>query len=169
MAGEKGAKSSSSRCEKCGTLLVGTAFREIEGKKYCEKCYRELVAEKKNFDNALQDLYNYIKEVFGITEIPPDIAGAVMRQITYDRAKPRGLKATIWYYYKVLGNTPRIEWLSRVLKDQYGKAQEYFVEQRSIREKNMKTNICVEPRVVVIPRDNINKKRNKPKYRMEDL
>lgn len=167
MAGT-GGKFSPLRCSKCGTTFVGTAFREIDGKKYCEKCYQELVTEKIAFDNAQKDLYNYIKEVFGITFIPPEVVGAITRQISYDKVQIKGLKATIWYYYKVLGNTPVIELLPRVLKEQYERTREYLIEQRKIREVNMKTNINVEPRVVIISKDD-QKNRNKPKYRMEDL
>lgn len=161
-------KSNSLRCSKCGTLLVGTAFREIDGKRYCEACYQSLMAEKIAFDNAQKDLYNYIKEVFGVTYIPPEVVGAITRQISYDKAQIKGLKATIWYYYKVLGNTPAIEFLPRVLREQYERTRQYLIDQKKIREENMKVNINVEPRVVVVNKDD-QRSRNKPKYRMEDL
>lgn len=167
MAGSS-SRSGSSRCAKCGTLLVGTAFREIDGKKYCEKCYKEVMAEKLAFDNAQKDLYNYIKEVFGISYIPPEVIGSITRQISYDNAQIKGLKATIWYYYKVLGNQPVIELLPRVLKEQYERTRQYLIDQRKLREKNMEVDLNVAPRVVVVNKDDT-KSRNKPKYRMEDL
>lgn len=161
-------KSGSSRCAKCGALLLGAAFREIDGKRYCEKCYQETIAEKIAFDNAQQDLYNYIKEVFGVSYIPPEITGAITRQISYDKVQVKGLKATIWYYYKILGNTPILEGLPRVLREQYERTREYLIEQRKLREENMKVNINVKPRIVVVNKED-QKSRNKPKYRMEDL
>lgn len=161
-------KNHSCRCSKCGALLLGTAFREIGGKRYCEKCYQEEIAEKMAFDNAQQDLYNYIKEVFGVSYIPPEITGAITRQISYEKAQVKGLKATIWYYYKILGNTPVLETLPRVLKDQYDRTREYLIEQRKLRETNMKVDINVKPRVVVVNKED-QKTRNKPKYKMEDL
>ena len=161
-------RNNSLRCSKCGTLLVGTAFREIDGKKYCEACYQSLMAEKIVFDNAQKDLYNYIKEVFGVTYIPPEVSGAITRQISYDKAQIKGLKATIWYYYKVLNNNPVLELLPRVLKEQYERTRQYLIDQKRIREENMKVNINVKPRVVVVNKDD-QENRNKPKYRMEDL
>ena len=156
------------RCSKCGTLLVGTAFREIDGKKYCEACYQSLMAEKIAFDNAQKDLYNYIKEIFGVTYIPPEVIGAITRQISYDKVQIKGLKATIWYYYKVLGNNPVLELLPRVLKEQYDRTRQYLIDQKKIREENMKVNINVKPRIVVVNKDD-KENRNKPKYKMEDL
>lgn len=167
MSGASG-RNNALRCAKCGTLLVGTAFREIDGKRYCEKCYQEEIAEKIAFDNEQQDLYNYIKEVFGVSYIPPEITGAITRQISYDKVQIKGLKATIWYYYKILGNTPNLEALPRVLRDQYDRTREYLIEQRKLRETNMKVDINVKPRVVVVNKED-QKTRNKPKYRMEDL
>ena len=153
-------RNSSSRCSKCGTLLVGTAFREIDGKRYCEACYQSLMAEKIAFDNAQKDLYNYIKEVFGVTYIPPEVVGAITRQISYDKVQIKGLK--------VLGNNPVLELLPRVLKEQYDRTRQYLIDQKKIREENMKVNINVKPRVVVVNKDD-QENRNKPKYRMEDL
>lgn len=124
--------------------------------------------EKIAIDNAQKDLYNYIKEVFGVTYIPPEVAGAITRQISYDKIQIKGLKATIWYYYKVLGNTPVLELLPRVLKEQYNRTRQYLIDQKKIREENMKVNINVKPRVVVVNKDDQGN-RNKPKYRMEDL
>ena len=167
MPGASG-KNNPLRCSKCGTFLVGTAFREIDGKRYCEACYQSLMAEKIAFDNAQKDLYNYIKEVFGVTYIPPEVVGAITRQISYDKAQIKGLKATIWYYYKVLGNNPVLELLPRVLKEQYERTRQYLIDQKKIREENMKVDINVKPRVVIINKDD-QENRNKPKYRMEDL
>ena len=61
-----------------------------------------------------------------------------------------------------------LELLPRVLKEQYDRTRQYLIDQKKIREENMKVNINVKPRVVVVNKDD-QENRNKPKYRMEDL
>lgn len=168
MAAVASKNNKSASCCECGARLLGVAFRELGGRKYCEKCYAKAVAAKLEFDKAQEDLYAYIREIFGVESIPPEVSGAITKAISYDHAQWKGLKATIWYYYKILGNKPVIEFLPKVLREQYESARAYLVKQRELREKNMKVDLNVKPRVVVVRRDN-HSNRNVPKYRMEDL
>ena len=64
--------STSLRCSRCGTVVVATSKKVLDGQTLCPSCYRKAIEEVKLAEQELEELLEYARELFGITEIPPD-------------------------------------------------------------------------------------------------
>lgn len=155
------------RCSKCGQNLVTGVFQIFDGKKLCSSCYAKAVEEAKQDEQALQDLFEYIKALFGITQIPFDWLEIIQTYLK-DKKTYFGIRATLYYYYEILGNKADSDGPAlRIVRYQYDAASQYFQEQRALREHNLATNMDATSRVItMVSPVNVTRK---PPYNIEDL
>lgn len=155
-------------CARCGQRVVGNGHY-YAGRKYCAHCYDELMQELIELDKAKEDLYNYIKTLFGVSECPQEVIYTIDRALGKGK-KLKGIRATIWYYYEIQGHAPdNTSSLSRVINDYYEDAKNYINHVNDVKAKNAELDLSDVPTVVVkVDLNNLEKKK-KIKYRMEDL
>ena len=152
-------------CARCGQRIVGNGHRYL-GKVYCSTCYDEVMEETMALENDKQELYDYIKNLFGKSECPNEVIFMIDQQLRTGK-KVRGIQATLYYYYEILGHdTNNILGLGRVLQEQYENARDYTEQVNKNQELNRQVNLNVEPKNIKIPRP-CSKKRLK--YKLEDL
>ena len=119
-----------------------------------------------------QQLYRYIKQLFGVSEIPQEVVASITREAAKGK-KYRGLRLTLHYYYEVLENQPNdITVVSYVIRDQYENARKYQEESRKIQEINQQVDLSHTPtRTVKLKATDLtnNIGRKKKKYDITDL
>lgn len=159
-------------CAECGAKLVGGLRYTHAGKTYCYACHTRLVDRLKVEEAAKNKLYEYIRGLFSIRELPPDVSASI------DRALAKGVSAedirlTLYFYYEICGH-PRgsASQVPFVIRDHMEMAKAYEREAQRLREVNDDAQIgTTAPRTVVVTHaDLANDRRvNKPKYKIEDL
>ena len=79
----------------------------FKGKTYCPKCYNKAIKEAESAEQELEELVEFIKELFGLTEFPPEWLEQIQ---AYHKEKKtlRGMQAPLYYYYMILGNIPDV-------------------------------------------------------------
>lgn len=165
--------SSGPTCQKCGEKITGQKYT-IDGKNYCYDCYQKILDEREKLEKDKQELYNYIKELFRIREVPSEIISMLDREISAGK-KPKGMKYTLKYYYIIQGNVinyDKIVSLIFVIKDYYESAKKYQKDMALLKEKNSKKVIEDKKRIVKInPKDLEDSPRGfkKPKYDIDKL
>lgn len=165
--------SSGPTCQKCGEKITGQKYT-VDGKNYCYSCYQKILDEKEKLEKDKQELYNYIKELFNIREVPSEIISMLDREIAAGK-KPKGMKLTLKYYYIIQGNTinyDKLVSLIFVIKDYYESAKKYQKDMAALKEKNLKKNIENKQRIIKInPKDLGNPSRDskEPKYDINKL
>lgn len=156
-----------SRCEKCGQIIIGEVHI-FEGKKYCNNCYEQLMQERQQKEAELKVLRDYIKKIYQIDAIPVEVNYAIDKLIAIGK-KPTGIKATLYYYYKILGNKPALYLFGRVIEEKYEEARYYFLKQQELRKINDSIDITNNKRIVNVVVKNSTKKKRQINYKMEDL
>ena len=155
-------------CVKCGQQIVGTKHM-YGGKAYCEACYNALIAELTKLENQKAELYKYICDLFGKSECPEFVTSSIEKLLAAGR-KVGGIKATLWWYYEIEGHpTDNINYIGKIISDQYENAHKYVVEQKKIQAHNAQVDLHNIPSQTVKINSDRNKRRWKPNYRMEDL
>jgi len=157
-------------CCQCGQSLVGQKSTNYKGKSYCLACYNKLIEQQTLLEKSEEELYIYIKKLFGLSECPSEVTNAVDYLIKQGKTV-NGIRATIHYYYEIKGNeatSDNIMYLSKNIKEQYDNAREYWKEQKILRQKNMQIDLNVPPKTVVIKKTPKTHKKQ-TKYKMEDL
>lgn len=153
-------------CAHCGQVLIGNG-RPSKGKVYCPSCFDKLVKEQEVFEAEKQDLCIYLRKLFGLTEVPAEVVHAIDR-LYRDGRKLKGMKATIYYYYEILGNdTYNVMLFSKIITEQYDNARMYLEKVRKIQQHNAEVDIKVPPMTYTISDKHKNKR--KPQRRIEDL
>ena len=157
-------------CASCKKPLHGLLVYPHEGKNYCFDCYQEIQNKLLQEINKKQEIYSYIKEIFGVQDIPSSVVDYIDKSIKNDNRSLNGIHYTIYYYYQVLKNIPDISFLTWVLKEKYEDARKYLEEQKAIREKNSNIEINnVPPINIKMKSKDFEVKDKKIKYKMEDL
>ena len=59
--------STSLRCSRCGTAVVATSKKVLDGQTLFPSCYRKAIEEVKLAEQELEELLEYARELFGIT------------------------------------------------------------------------------------------------------
>lgn len=158
---------SSNVCACCGKQLIGQK-RKYNGEFLCAECYKEKMEQEIRFQEAKGKLYDYIKGLFGLNECPDEVVYTIDKALR-DGKKLKGIRNTLWYYYEVMGHpTDNYNYLSKVIREQYENAREFFKEQEEVKKKNAQVDLHnLETVVVKIPAPK--KKKKDLGYRMEDL
>ena len=153
------------RCPKCQEIIIGSG-RLYNGKLYCDRCYKIVIDEALNFENEKRALYEFIKELFAIDELP-DSWVATIDQLVSSGKTLAGIRMTLTYYYTILGNTPNMMYGLSIVKKYYEETRQYAIKQQEIMQKNMEHEEKAETVTVKITRPVSTRK--KPNYRIEDL
>ena len=156
------------KCARCGQRLIGVGIKLKDGT-YCTSCYNIKVSELQKEDEAKKEIYDYIKQIFECESLPPSVASGVDTLINQGK-KISGIKGTLWYYYFIMGNTPsnsHLDYLYKIINDNYDAARDYVVKARELKEKNMMIDINVPAQTVKVKINHDRKK--KLSYNMEDL
>ena len=154
------------RCAECGTTIVPSSKLTFKGKTYCPKCYNKAIKEAESAEQELEELVEFIKELFGLTEFPPEWLEQIQ---AYHKEKKtlRGMQATLYYYYMILGNIPDVERGLWAIKFYYESASNYFKEKKELAKKNSEVDLTpVKRTIIMAPPQN---QTRKPKFNIEDL
>ena len=156
-------------CSECGGRIVGLNYSS-GGKNYCQKCFDKLTAVLSSQEAEKQELLNYIREVFQVADVPPDVVSSISREIKYGKTT-KGIRSTIKYYYFIEGNPPvNIASLPYVIQDQYEIARAYAKRTKEVKEKNKDIDLTTETiNIKINPRDLDRKNQKKIAYNIEDL
>ena len=150
------------RCAECGTTIVPSSKLTFKGKTYCPKCYNKAIKEAESAEQELEELVEFIKELFGLPEWLEQIQAYHKEKKTL-----RGMQATLYYYYMILGNIPDVERGLWAIKFYYESASNYFKEQKELAKKNSEVDLTpVKRTIIMAPPQN---KTRKPKFNIEDL
>ena len=155
------------QCAKCHTQIIGNPFR-FKGEPYCLTCYNQITSEIEEKTQKKQELFDYIVKFFNVKECPSEIIRG-MERLLKEGKTIFGIKATIYYYYKILGNEineTSFKFLVKNVEDSYKSAKDYVAEQKRINEKNREVDLNIPPQIV-----RITPSKSKPifDYNMEDL
>lgn len=153
------------RCPKCQQIIIGSG-RLFNGKLYCDQCYKIASDEAQNFENEKRSLFEFIKELFAIDELP-DSWVVTIDQLVSSGKTLAGIRMTLTYYYTILGNTPNMVYGLSIVKKYYEETRQYAIKQQEIMQKNMEHEDKAETVTVKITRPVSTRK--KPNYRIEDL
>lgn len=155
-------------CSECGGRIVGLNYSS-GGKNYCQTCFDKLTAALSSQETEKQELLKYIREVFQVADVPADVISSISREIRRGKTT-KGIRSTIKYYYFIEGNpTTNIANLPYVIQDQYEAARAYAQRMKEIKEKNKDIDLTTESvNIKINPRD-LNRKRKKIAYNIEDL
>lgn len=159
-------------CAECGAKIVGGLRYTHAGKTYCYACHTKLVDRLKTEEAAQNELYEYIRGLFSIPELPPDVSAAISKNLAKG-ISPHDIRLALYFYYEI-GGHPRgsTSQIPFVIRDQLEAARAYEKEERRLREINDGKQIgTIAPRTVTVTRaDLVNDRRvGKPKYKIEDL
>lgn len=159
-------------CTNCGQKIVSGATYKYKNKNVCISCFNKLIQQDIQIQQARKNLYQYICQLFSLTECPYEIINAIDR-LEKDGKTINGIKATIYYYYSILGNEYNPDhryYFFKIVNENYYITRDYFKKQKEIREINDKIDINVPPiHVQVAPNELGKKRRHQIKYKMEDL
>ena len=156
------------KCARCGQRLVGVGIKLKDGT-YCTDCYNIRVSELQKEEEAKKEIYDYIKQIFECETLPPSVTSGIDTLINQGK-KASGIKGTLWYYYLIMENTPsdsQLDYLYKIINDNYNAARDYVIKARELREKNMTIDINVPAQTVKVKIEHDRKK--KLPYKMEDL
>lgn len=158
-------------CNSCGAKITGLKYT-YNGKVYCYTCYQSIQEELLKAEQDKQELYNYIKQLFVIAEIPEDVVVGIDRELANGK-KLKGIKNTLWYYYEVEAHIcSNVSNVTYVIRDQYENARNYVREINKLKEINKNIDIDVPVRKIVIKKSELDAQNNTKKkinYNIEDL
>lgn len=158
-------------CNACKSKITGLKYN-YEGKSYCFSCYQNIQQDLLKTEQDKQELYNYIKQLFTVSEIPQDVVAGIDRELSSGK-KLKGIKSTLWYYYEVYENTRNnVSAIPFIIHDQYENAKNYVIQMNKIKEINQNIDINVPENKIVIKKSELEKNinpRNKISYNIEDL
>ena len=160
-------------CSRCGDKILNGLSYSHNGKAFCHKCFEEIQTELLATEEDKKVLYQYIKKLFSLTEIPVEVITGINKEISkglnYQQAK-----SVLYYYYEVMDNRRgSVDYIPYVLRDQYESALNYEKETEELRKINEKVDLSHTPkRKITISVADLNRKenpRNKKKYDISDL
>ncbi|MCF0115482.1 MAG: hypothetical protein HUJ56_09025 [Erysipelotrichaceae bacterium] len=138
------------------------------GKPYCRHCYEELLEEIRIEEEAKEQVYQYIRDLFVRDECPPDVVRAIDNALKNNKTLS-GIRGTLYYYYERMGNsTSNIHTVTRVIEDEYENARKYFARQREIKKLNEEVSLDIEPITIRMQAPQGVPKKDRG-YTMEDL
>lgn len=157
-------------CHSCGKKLAGSLKYPYKNKFYCFDCFKKIEEIIQNENNKENDFIEYIKEFFQVNQVSESIVSFIRKAVESKERTFEGMKYTIYYYYKVMGNEPNIEFLTWVLKDKYSEARKFYEDQQRIKKVNEGIDINSTPSITVkIKKSDLENKKPKFNYKIEDL
>lgn len=158
-------------CKGCGRRVEGVQYT-LDGKALCYDCFQKRDAEKRRAEAEKKELYDYVARLFDIKELPQSAIDRLDRLIK-DGKKPKAMKATLYYHYAIMGNSPKDpDEAFYAIKDDYDRARKYVEEMRELKKKNDEVKLTSRQITVKIDPDSLppsSRKREKKLVKIEDL
>lgn len=166
------------KCASCGRVLLPNVDQIVaHGKKtYCEECYQRVIKSLEEQSKEIgqeqrekQKFWDYVKECYGIEEIPDWWNASIAKIMKDDPKKKWGtLRFTLWYMKNVLFLPFSAEYGISFIKNYYNSARDYYKSLNETMAYNRTADI--EPtKIERVKVDSPKNNRPKPKVRMEDL
>ena len=153
------------RCPNCQQTIIGSGHL-YNGKLYCDQCYLNIIEEVQRHENEKRGLFDFIKELFGVEEIPENWIVEIEQNLKSGKTIS-GITQTLKYYYYILGNNPNPDYGLGIIKKYYEETRQYAIKQQEIMQNNLNHQDKSETVTVRISRPVSTRK--KPTYRIEDL
>lgn len=129
-------------CSKCGKPLTNSTPYTYEGQIYCYDCFQEIAKQAEDKEKKKQNLFSYIKKLFGVSDIPESVIDSI-NALLKDKGKNdkpmtiNGIQKTLEYYYGYLGNDPAdINIIRFIIVKYYQETYNHLVKQHEIDKKN---------------------------------
>ena len=155
------------KCACCGQNLAPTVKRVLDEQSLCPSCYRKALESKKASERDFEDLLEYIKCLFDVTDVPPDWIEQIQMYKVKEKRTFFGMRGTLYYYYEILGNTPDPERGLWAIRYHYENASRYFKEQAELSKRNEAVDLTPIRRTIIMTSPQ--NETRKPKYNIEDL
>ena len=130
MAGAK-----SRRCPKCQNTIIGMGHL-YSGKLYCDSCYPTIIAEAQTIEFQKEELYEFIRKLFGMDILPDSWIISIDKMISSGKTLA-GIRMTLTYFYTILGNQPNSTWGLNIVNKYYEDAKQYAIQQQKITTANL--------------------------------
>lgn len=72
-------------CSACGKKILNGLVYTHNGKAFCYECYQKMQQELAVAEEQKQQLFNYIKQLFSLGELPPDTVNVVEKELSKRR------------------------------------------------------------------------------------
>ena len=155
-------------CRGCQQHIVGMQYG-YNGATYCAKCFQQLQERLSSEEGDRKTLYDTIRRIFNVTEIPDEVISAINREVKAGH-KMTGLTATLRYYYDLEGHVPTGVYSAiPVFREQYENARRYAREIARVAEHNQTVELDVPPVTVTVTPDSLAPIRSRPLIKIEDL
>lgn len=149
--------SSTGVCSDCGRKISGVKYT-VGGKTYCYDCYQRVSSLMEDLENQKKELYEYICNLYSISEIPQEVVSAIDRLYKAGK-KIKAMGKTLWFYHMIEGhpvNTPSL--VGYIIEQNYDRAKKYFEDVKNLKEHNKNVDISVEPITIKIRPESLHKK-----------
>ena len=159
-------------CSVCGKKILNGLVYTHNGKAFCYECYQKMQQELAVAEEQKQQLFNYIKQLFSLGELPPDTVMAVEKELSRERTAQE-IHDVLYYYYEIMAR-PRgsLNAIPFVLKEQYENAMKYFKEAATLNEINEGIDLSNATTITItMAREDLSSpvRKRKPKYDISDL
>lgn len=158
-------------CSECKKKISTNRYK-IGSNIYCKECFDKHMAELKDIEEKKKELYNYIKKLFVISDIPESVLNSIDRRIAGGK-KVVGIQKTLHYYYEIGEHTAtKIEWVPSIIDNYYEEAKKYEKNMREVAEHNSKVDLTPNTRVIRIRPSDLEARKpsfKKPDYDISSL
>ena len=158
-------------CSRCKKKILNGLSYTYRGQAFCYDCYQEKQKELLAAEDEQQVLYNYIKQLFSVSELPNDVLTGINKEVAKGK-KYKGMRLTLHYYYEVMENARgSIDVVPYVIRDQYDNARQYEEEVARVRKINEEIDLSNPPKrtIVITSTDLSNSRQRKKKCDISDL
>jgi len=144
------------KCPTCGTMNDKDNTVKISGRYYCIECGEERNKEKSRNTDGWDNLYSYMKELYG------QVDGKMISLVAKYRKEPynytnEGMRLTLYYYHILLDNSTNTE-ATGLIPYYYQKAKLEYIDNIEVREFNSQCQPTQKiNRIKVCPIKNKNK------------
>ena len=138
------------RCPMCQMMIIGSGHL-FNGKLYCDSCYPTIIKEAETIEFQKEELYEFIRTLFGIDVIPDSWIVTLDKMISSGKTIP-GIRMTLTYYYTILGNPVNTTWGLNIVNKYYDETKQYAIHQQEIIAANQQHTDCSKSVTVRIKR-----------------
>ena len=159
----------SATCSRCGLKILNGLTYNCNGKTFCFNCYTIANQELETIEQERQKLYQYIRQLFSLSEVPEEIIVMINREVARGK-KYKGIRLTIRYYYEIL-EYPHSDFtlLPWVVASQYENARAYEAEVNRVRKVNEGVDLTPKIRTIQLTPSDLTNHRKKKSCNIEDL
>lgn len=158
-------------CSECKKKISTNRYK-IGSNVYCKECFDKHMAELEDMEGKKRELYDYIKKLFVVSDIPESVLNSIDRHIAGGK-KVVGIQKTLHYYYEIEEHTAtRIEQVPFIINDYYETARKYEKSIRELAERNNKVDLTPNYVTVRVRQSDLEKRKpsfKKPDYDISSL